>query len=1618
MKFVLTEKSNNKGGIKEMNKASMFKKLVVVIWLIFASLFLLTACSDSVEYKETLKPEDKDLSKRDFSLANCLSWLADPIDSASGAQIIEKSVFKLKGAQFLEFKVSYNSMILNKGALGVGWNHNFEMSLEKLENNDIIVHWNTNRGNLFKKQADNEYISTEFAVRHHSLVQNEDGTYTLTSNDHMFYIFSSSGQLIKEGTGHGLAFDLSYNNEGKLEKVTEPLSGQTITLSYNSQGYVESVKDNINREVRFKYNDKFHLISITNPSKKSDTFTYTDNGKILTHVDPNGNLVFSNTYDDAGRIATQDDGISENKLVTLKYEQKYSEDFKTDVLVTNVTDREGNNKIYVHSLSYKLLGMQDHYENKTGFSIDENGNRIREHNALGDTKKYEYDSCGNIIAVTDENSYKTSFTYDNKNNLTSVTDNAGNTVVNKYFNNNNIESTKDQLGNTTSYTYNENGLPISKTVTGQGTTTYTYENGKLVKQVDPLGGCVLHSYDDIGRSKTTTDKEGNTISYEYDDLDNILSVTDQLGKKTTYTYDNVGNKLTQTDERGNITYYTYNGNNRLTEEKDALGNITKYEYDGEDRLIKTTYADKSFSATIYDKVGRVQETTDPEGNKTNYTYDECGRVSTKTVSGFGATTYTYYENGKLKAEKDAKGNVTKYTYDYAGRLLNLTEPDNSTTSYEYDPAGNLKKVTNPMYQTISYTYDSLGNKLSMTDARGYVTKYSYDKNRNLTCITDPLGNKTQYIYDKEGRLKKIVDAKGNTTTNDYDLKGRVNKVTDALGNSIEYVYDDAGNLQEKRDAYGRIIFKADYNKVNCQVTQTDALGNKLTLAYDNMYRLTDVTDSNSKTQKYSYDNLGRLKSVTDKINGVSKQTFNTLGMLVSTTDSNNNSTLYDYDELGRLKAETNEAGGKISYEYDTRSLINKVINGRNQESTFTYNRGKQLEKLNEVEGMVSYTYDENGNVLTVKDGNGTTTREYDALNRVTKYTDFRGNTIQYSYDELGNLIMLTYPGGRQVRYGYDAVNRLSSVTDWAGRTTRYGYDRNGRLFKTIRPNNTVMITKYDAAGNLTEQKDVDKNGNVLNYYSYSYDSEGNVVEENSANEPQPFSNPNATMTYDKYNRLALYDGQAVTYDADGNMITGPLGSESASFTYDSRNRLKSAGNINYKYDAEDNRVSVTESTNTTDYVINPHAAISQTLIKKDSNGNQTYYIYGLGLIGQEEFAGEYKSYHYDMRGSTTAISDMDGKVTDRVEYARYGEKIMHAGNTLTPFLFNGRDGVMTDNNGLYYMRARYYNLVIKRFINQDIVHGSISDGRTLNRYAYANGNPVSNIDPFGTAAENALAGIKQDLNCFITDFAVLRNDVLDATRDISPKIHFALDVAGNFPVMGEGFDLANAAYYYFEGDFTNGTISLCAAGIGVGSAVVAPRMSKYLLKYGETSEKLIYKGTSVTINTAADGLSFGNKLPVSSLNKRQSALLELLSEPGNTAIVRKKSVSMNDLRQLTNVTGDEFSMFTNKGERLLIRGKGNTIDVSKEMYADLVAGKYGKFSGHTHPGYSLNPGPVDEGFLNSLQWVNGKGERQMRSSVWGNTGEGWYAFGTEPWLTQEVRAQIRSEKYAKYYGDR
>ena len=64
-----------------------------------------------------------------------------------------------------------------------------------------------------------------------------------------------------------------------------------------------------------------------------------------------------------------------------------------------------------------------------------------------------------------------------------------------------------------------------------------------------------------------------------------------------------------------------------------------------------------------------------------------------------------------------------------------------------------------------------------------------------------------------------------------------------------------------------------------------------------------------------------------------------------------------------------------------------------------------------------------------------------------------------------------------------------------------------------------------------------------------------------------------------------------------------------------------------------------------------------------------------------------------------------------------------------PFTYSGE--VYDPETKLYYLRARYYDPSVGRFITEDTYKGQVDNPLSLNRYTYTHNNPIRNIDPTG-----------------------------------------------------------------------------------------------------------------------------------------------------------------------------------------------------------------------------------------------------------------------------------------------
>jgi RHS repeat-associated protein len=110
-------------------------------------------------------------------------------------------------------------------------------------------------------------------------------------------------------------------------------------------------------------------------------------------------------------------------------------------------------------------------------------------------------------------------------------------------------------------------------------------------------------------------------------------------------------------------------------------------------------------------------------------------------------------------------------------------------------------------------------------------------------------------------------------------------------------------------------------------------------------------------------------------------------------------------------------------------------------------------------------------------------------------------------------------------------------------------------------------------------------------------------------------------------------------------------------------------------------------------------------------------------------SGATSYYLYDAQLSTRALADAAGTVTDRYVYDAFGEPIGQSGATENPHRYSGER--YDAETGFYYLRARYYDPAIDRFISRDVHPGELSQPLSLHRYLYANASPVLFGDPTG-----------------------------------------------------------------------------------------------------------------------------------------------------------------------------------------------------------------------------------------------------------------------------------------------
>ncbi|MEM1223526.1 MAG: polymorphic toxin type 10 domain-containing protein [Verrucomicrobiota bacterium] len=930
---------------------------------------------------------------------------------------------------------------------------------------------------------------------------------------------------------------------------------------------------------------------------------------------------------------------------------------------------------------------------------------------------FNFDADNRVSTISDQYNKTQTFTYTN-DKLTQVQDAYGRTLI-LTWTGDKITQVADSTGRSVIYTYSSDDL-ISIADPDNHSWSFVYDTEHRITELrDPKNQVIVQNTYDSQSRVDTQQSEGNvnkTTNFYFTGYRNIEE--NPQGGQTIYHYDARGRSISVENALGQADSSSYDGQDHLIRYITTKDETTLRSFDADNNLTGMTDPLLNTSSNTYDSENRLETATDFRNNDIDYTYNTKHQVITITDrKGILIQTNTYDTDGNLKTVKDAEDNVTTYFYDSFGNVSRIDYPDATFETFVYNLRGDLTSQTDQRSNTTSFTYNNRRQPLITTFPDSSTQIRAYDSCGNLVSMTDNRGNATTYTYSPT--LKRLdstfpaVAAGIATITNEYDSRNWLETTTDPFNEETEYTYDAAGR----------------------PVIVTDPLNRSTTSTFDTNGRLASVTNNNSETTAYTYNSKGERTIVTDALSNDLNYSYDSNGNRTGINNRRGHDFTFSYDANNQQLTLATPLSRTSTHTWNDRGLLASFTEASSQNTAFTYDSlGRPLTSTDQV-GAIAYGYDAAGNPTTVTENSIVLTRAFDNRNRVTSFTDAHGDTIGYQYDSNGNLTRLTYPGNKTVDYVYDARNQLTNVIDWNSRITSYTYDLNGRLTGITRPNGTTRTMVYDAAGQITRMEERRSNGKLFSLQDFAYDDAGRISREFIAPIPQSFGLSTHAVTYDNDNQIATFNSLTVVHDLDGNMTSGPLLSDSlVTYGYDARNRLTSAGGLSYAYDAEGNRISITEGSEITRFTVNPHAGLSQILIRTKPDGSKTYYVYGLGLLYEVDESENTHTYHYDYRGSTRFITADNGEtITDKIEYTPYGQITHREGTTDTPFLYNGLYGVMTDSNGLLNMRARYFNPYIRRFINAD----PIGFAGGTNWYAYGSGNPVNRIDPRGTSDTSA-----------------------------------------------------------------------------------------------------------------------------------------------------------------------------------------------------------------------------------------------------------------------------------------
>jgi RHS repeat-associated protein len=1227
-------------------------------------------------------------------------------------------------------------------------------------------------GQLFSFDSLGPWNPTDY-----NFTNSEGMKYTLREGVGVVSMTDRYGNTVNYGPGgyqhnSALAVQLVRDAQGRITRATDP-AGRSLNYAYNTGGELISVTDRLGQITYFQYDT-----ATSAPGAGSSGST--NSAHLLASItDPRGVVVMRTQFDEFGRVAGNTDGNGAGATQT----------FDETNNLQRVVDRRGNATTYTFDTAGNVTRIVDARGGITDLTYDANGNELTRRDPLGNTVTKTYNAVtGKVLTERDPLGRVTTTTY---------------ATTGRDFERQNPISVTDALGRVTSYGYR----PGDETFPGAVPSSIS----------EPLGRATTTGQDSAG-NMTSLNMGGISTTYVYDTKGRRTRETDALGNVSNYTFDDNGNELTRSIMR------TVDGVPRVERMSRA--------YDSENRLIEETDASGAIRRTTYSAAGQVASTTDALGRTTLYSYDTNSRLVRTTFPDGTYEELGYDANGNKTRSTDRLGRVTVMVYDELNRHVQTQYPDGTDRRMEYDAAGRLTAEVDQRNARLVHDYDAASQQTSSVDASGRRTEHTYDLAGNRTQTRLPDGRGINFTYDALNRLTRSVFPDGSVQQSTYRPDGRKATETDARGVTTTFGYDASGRLTSVQQTGIASATTYGYDEAGGRTLLRDALARQVQWRYDAIGRPLSRTLPNGSIESFAYDAEGQLTSHTTFGGQTITRTYDALGReltrrVPAAAGSPERTITWTYTAEGQraTQVETGSSSlqGTTTYTYDALNRITQWV-GPQGALSWAYDEAGRVTRRTTPEGSTTYAFDGDGRLLllTAPDGK-TTSYLYDAAGRMVrseqqldvpagivlvtdKRYDGQDRPITIAHSRRVGAATSLLAGQAITRGGGGAVTRIDAFDATAS------YDNAGGVF--VGAPVRVQTFAYDANARVTQESNykgaqlaawlISSASPATQATSYTHDAVGNRT---SKTVVTAAGTETTAYVYDANDRLTIESLTTATgttvqttyaWDGNGNLASKQTPTQYSGYSFDAENRLVAVSRgasqataaevVRYSYDADGKLTSKTTPGGTTSYLIDPTTTWPQVVLES-RGAERVAYVWGDTLRQQTRGGqgtlfggtGEDLIPLQGQLGTVLAAADESGLIVETYEFSAFGEPAGAANRLAHQFAGEYR----AEETGLTYLRARWYDPSSARLLAQDPLAGTSTKPKSLNRYVYADSDPVNRVDPDGRMSMGEIS-VAQNISSTLTNVSLRLGYLYNIYERFNAVLGFFELINAAVQVMGSG----------------------------------------------------------------------------------------------------------------------------------------------------------------------------------------------------------------------------------------